>query len=501
MKVLFFGSTGWIGKQILTLLTNKNVDVIKSEARLDKHRELLSYLDYWEGDGITHCVLAAGLTGVPNVDWCEDNKEEVINVNVIGTYLIANWCNKNNIHITYLGTGCIYQYDELHTIENQVGFTELDKPNFDGSFYSETKIMIQDILSRLDNVLILRIRMPLSDDLYRKNFITKIISFEKVINIPNSMTVLSDLVPLIPQMMNRSLTGTYNFTNPGTVSHNELLDLYIKYIDPEFTYSNFSEEEQNKILKAKRSNNCLDSSKLLREFPEIEHISVSVDRLFQRMKILLSENETGVNSVEELTTLTEKLNLTVSPVKPLVILDLNGFLIDREYKKPTKDEIIPTGAERVGKFLVWKRSGGNNFLRVILKNFDVAVWSSVTKTNIRPLTEHVFRDFPDTNLKFMWCQDKCQSVKHPFSERKPLFLKNLSTVWDEFSMYDETNTFIIDDSELKMRNNPKRCIIKVPEWTRDDKRSDVDVLRRIICNLTNYIVSSDILSKDTNFSV
>ena len=49
------------------------------------------------------------------------------------------------------------------------------------------------------------------------------------------------------------------------------------------TYQNFSLEKQSKILKAGRSNNELDASKLLKEFPEIPHIKDSIIKVFERM--------------------------------------------------------------------------------------------------------------------------------------------------------------------------------------------------------------------------
>ena len=54
----------------------------------------------------------------------------------------------------------------------------------------------------------------------------------------------------------------YNFCNPGAISHNEILDMYKKYIDPTYTYTNFTLDEQAAILKAGRSNNTLDHTKL-----------------------------------------------------------------------------------------------------------------------------------------------------------------------------------------------------------------------------------------------
>ncbi len=45
----------------------------------------------------------------------------------------------------------------------------------------------------------------------------------------------------------RKLTGIMNYTNPGVVSHNEILEMYRKYIDSDFTWSNFTLEEQAKV--------------------------------------------------------------------------------------------------------------------------------------------------------------------------------------------------------------------------------------------------------------
>ena len=53
-----------------------------------------------------------------------------------------------------------------------------------------------------------------------------------------------------------------NYTNPGAISHNEILELYKQYVDPDFAWSNFSIEEQAKVIKAARSNNLLDTKRV-----------------------------------------------------------------------------------------------------------------------------------------------------------------------------------------------------------------------------------------------
>ena len=94
----------------------------------------------------THVLNAAGSTGRPNVDWCEDHKEETIRNNVIGTLNLTDVCYEKGIHITVFATGCIYTYDEKHPMGGP-GFLETDKANFDGSFYSETKAHVEEVIS------------------------------------------------------------------------------------------------------------------------------------------------------------------------------------------------------------------------------------------------------------------------------------------------------------------------------------------------------------------
>ncbi len=131
------------------------------------------------------------------------------------------------------------------------GFLESDSPNFHGSYYSHTKAMVEDLLKAFATTCVLRVRMPISDDLSPRNFVTKIVKYDKVVNIPNSMTVLHDLLPVSLAMSDRSLVGIYNFCNPGVISHNEILELYKKHIDPSYTWTNFSLEEQAQILKVR----------------------------------------------------------------------------------------------------------------------------------------------------------------------------------------------------------------------------------------------------------
>jgi len=278
--LVFGGEKGWIGQKIVQLLKDQGKEVHVATARLENRTDIERDVEAYHPKYILNC---AGVTGRPNVDWCEDHKQETIRSNVIGTLNLCDVAFTRNIHVTNFATGCIYEYNDGHPIYSGIGFVEEDIPNFDKSFYSMTKGMVEKFLSFYPNVLTLRVRMPISDDLEPRNFITKISKYERVVNIPNSMSVLHDLLPLAVDMSEKEIKGVINFTNPGVISHNEILELYKQYIDPKFTYQNFSVDEQAKILKAGRSNNELDTKKLRELYPNVPHIHESIHGVFQRM--------------------------------------------------------------------------------------------------------------------------------------------------------------------------------------------------------------------------
>jgi hypothetical protein len=132
-----------------------------------------------------------------------------------------------------------------------------------GPFILLSQGFLEEMLKSYKTTMVLRLRMPVSDDLEPRNFVTKIARYDKVVDIPNSMTVLTDLLPAALAMSEASLVGIFNFCNPGAISHNEVLNMYKEIVDPAFTFTNFTVVEQNKILAAKRSNNELDPTKLV----------------------------------------------------------------------------------------------------------------------------------------------------------------------------------------------------------------------------------------------
>lgn len=276
--VLFYGGNGWIGKKIISILQEQGHTVHVGAVRIEEREKVENEITSINPDYI---INSAGKIGRPNVEWCESNKEQTIRSNVLGLTNLVDLAYLHNIHITNIATGCIYVYDEKHPLGSGIGFAEDEKPNFTGSFYSKTKVLAEELILSYPNVLNLRVRLPVAQDFSQNSFIGKIINYKKLVNIPNSMSVLEDLLPLIPEMLERKLTGNYNFVNPGTISHHEVIELYKQYIDPDHKYEGFTLDEHNNMTKVPRSHCELSAEKLLKQFPHVPHIRDAMKNLFE----------------------------------------------------------------------------------------------------------------------------------------------------------------------------------------------------------------------------
>jgi UDP-glucose 4,6-dehydratase len=209
-------------------------------------------------------VIAAGLTGRPNIDWCEAHPVETHAVNVVGTIHCVRAAVDAGIHVTNFATGCIYEYDAAHPVGG-AGFTEDDPPNFDGSVYSRGKAAAEAATRELHGHLLFRIRMPFTGDGSPRCFLTKIANYARVVDVPNSISVLPSLLPGAVAMIAAGAAGVYNFVNPGPLSHVQLLTEYAAHVDASFVPCVMSQAEHDTTaVVARRSNCCLDASKLER---------------------------------------------------------------------------------------------------------------------------------------------------------------------------------------------------------------------------------------------
>lgn len=281
MNILIYGHQGWIGQQFLQyLLSLKDdyPDIHLGKARCNDMKEIIKEFDEIKPSHVVSFIGRTHGPGYSTIDYLELPGKLDINVrdNIFSPILLSLLCLQRNIHYTYLGTGCIFEYEDDDVSKT---FNESSLPNFKGSSYSLIKGYTDQLFHTTileQNSLNLRIRMPITSVNHPRNFITKITSYDKICSIPNSMTVLDEFIPMFYDMMKMKVTGTVNCTNPGVISHNEILEMYKEIVDPNFSWKNFSLEEQALILKSGRSNNHLSTERISSLFPNIKPIKESI---------------------------------------------------------------------------------------------------------------------------------------------------------------------------------------------------------------------------------
>ncbi|MBI3331705.1 sugar nucleotide-binding protein [Candidatus Peregrinibacteria bacterium] len=271
MKTLIFGSKGYLGQQFLGVYP----DAATPSGNIADRAFVSRVLDEVRPDVV---INAAGKTGRPNIDWCEDHKHETIEANITGPLVLLEECANRGIYWVHLGSGCIYQGDGSASLPSRLGraetgttgnggrgFSEEDPPNYAGSFYSRTKAWIDQILKDFP-VLNLRLRMPFDGSKNERNLITKLIKYPTVLDVQNSITYLPDFLKVAKKLIADRATGTYNVVNPGSISPYEIMEKYTEMVDPAHTFKRLRLEDLSSVAKAGRSN-CILSTKKIESLP------------------------------------------------------------------------------------------------------------------------------------------------------------------------------------------------------------------------------------------
>lgn len=258
MRWLVFGSKGWIGSYICERLLAVKETVIECSEHFSSYEDVSEIVELHHPDRI---VCAIGRTfgpGFTTIDYLEQQGK--LEENLISNLLLPTWIAQaaKQTPMLYFGTGCIYESTSSKRV-----FAESDSPNFTGSSYSTVKGITDRIMQGFPHVINTRIRMPISENYHSRDFITKLLSYSKITSLPNSMTVLSDILPLLLAILEDGrFFGTVNAVNPGVTDHAWILQTHERITGKHHDYTLESFEAQSQRLQSKRSNNELDSSRL-----------------------------------------------------------------------------------------------------------------------------------------------------------------------------------------------------------------------------------------------
>lgn len=256
VKVLILGK-GFIGNKLAKYLQENNVDIFhiaQNEIDYTRHTTLSMLLREYN---FSHVVNCCGYTGKPNVDGCENNKEDCWKYNVTVASYIDRLCHCYGRKIIHISSGCIYTGYEKE-------FTETDVPNFglfnpNSSFYSKSKHALESVVNTNFST-VFRIRMPFTNLKEDKNYIYKILKYDNLLSMPNSLTSVTDLCSVVQQFIEEHRPGIFNVVNPQPAEAKEIVTLLKKYnhINPNWKFVEYKDLD----IIANRSNCILSSDKL-----------------------------------------------------------------------------------------------------------------------------------------------------------------------------------------------------------------------------------------------
>lgn len=273
--ILLLGASGYVGQAYQRFFSERKIEFSVADRNRYDYRSrdgLMSLIEETKPDFL---VNSAGYTGKPNVDACEIFKTECLDGNAVFPGMIREVCAEAKTPWGHVSSGCIFTGSR----PDGTGFTEDDAPNFtfrqnNCSFYSGTKALGEEILAGAPECYIWRLRIPFNHVDNPRNYLTKMMSYARLLEARNSLSQLDEFVRATWECWDKRVPfGIYNVTNPGAITTHEVVKMIMnsrvgeQLLAEGKTFSFFSDEDEfmRKAAKTPRSNCVMDSSKILRQ--------------------------------------------------------------------------------------------------------------------------------------------------------------------------------------------------------------------------------------------
>ncbi len=310
--MILLGGSGYIGQAFASALRARGIQFLslsRKEVDYTRFDVLLSFLKSVKPRFL---INAAGYTGKPNVDACELDKSGTLKGNVLLPATIAHACEVANVPWGHVSSGCIYSgakivgpdglrvckdlmQPEIQSIlktqpDRVRGYTEADLPNFcfrDGpcSFYSGTKSLAEEAISGMGQLYIWRLRIPFDEFDNPRNYLRKLLNYEKVYDNVNSISHRADFAnACLDLWLKNAHYGIYNVTNPGFVTTRQVVRLLEKKFHRKLKFWSSDSEFYEKAAKTPRSNCVLDVGRLLSAGIKMRPVEEALEESLRKWK-------------------------------------------------------------------------------------------------------------------------------------------------------------------------------------------------------------------------
>ena len=265
--ILLLGGNGYVGNAIQKNLTGRGLSFIVASRASSDYSNPLVLVKMLRELRPEFLINAAGYTGKPNVDACEIHRTECLAGNGVLPGVIREACEQTQTPWGHVSSGCIFTGAKA----DGSGFKESDAPNFsfrqnNCSFYSGCKALGEEVLDGAENCFIWRLRIPFNNINSERNYISKMMRYDRLLMATNSLSQLDEFADAcVASWTQRVPFGTYNLTNPGSVTTRDVVRLIQKHGLSKRDFQFFESDDQFMKLAAKtpRSNCVLDSTKAI----------------------------------------------------------------------------------------------------------------------------------------------------------------------------------------------------------------------------------------------
>jgi dTDP-4-dehydrorhamnose reductase len=292
--IVLLGATGYIGQQFAATLRERGLAFAAPARPQVDYTRFEVLLEYLRANKPEFLINAAGYTGKPNVDACENDWAGTLQGNALFPAAVAHACATLGIPFGHVSSGCIYSGAKVVSDDGQMrverdlsqprlqallretpgafhGFTETDEPNFSFrqppcSFYSGTKALGEEAITDIGRNYTWRLRIPFDQFDSPRNYLSKLQNYPKVYQNVNSLSHRADFVAACLDLwLRRAPFGIYNVTNPGFVTSAQVVAMIQKILKPRRSFEFWQNDEEfyRNAARTPRSNCILDVSKLL----------------------------------------------------------------------------------------------------------------------------------------------------------------------------------------------------------------------------------------------
>ena len=263
--ILLLGGSGYVGLAYQRLFTRLGLpfrNLARKELDYANPHLLADFLADHRPEFV---VNAAGFTGKPNVDACEDHKAATLFGNAVLPGRIREACERTGTPWGHVSSGCIYSGRRA----DGGGFREEDEPNFSFraghcSFYSGTKALGEEVLAGAENLFVWRLRIPFNEVDSPRNYLSKLMRYARLLEAENSISQLDEFVAATFACWQKRVPfGVYNVTNPGFVTTREVAGMIQRsgVCDKQFEFFTDEAEFMRKAGRTPRSNCVMYESK------------------------------------------------------------------------------------------------------------------------------------------------------------------------------------------------------------------------------------------------